>query len=233
MGPIINGFEKDEEYTKKNEDYMAYIEDHINNVKAAFQHLFRNPEKPFEKMGKLTGKDLEIVLDKVEMTVDLHDSSKYTDEEFPAYRIKFYPTAKEKEALEHDKAYAAMVEAEFQLAWRNHYLHNNHHPEYWRWIEKIKKEGYPDTTFARNTPREEPYRMSPAAILHMLCDWHAVSMRFNDNPVNWYNTQAVDERKAMHPQTRKLVEDLLEQLYGVEVYRGENVRPQETAGGAE
>lgn len=231
---IINNDElRDDEYSQKCEEYAKYIDEHVMNIKAAFNDLFRNPNKPFTNFHGITGEKLDNILNKLEMAVACHDSSKYTDEEFEAYRAKYYPTTKEKERMEHDAFYAQLVNAEYDVAWKHHFITNDHHPNHWKWItfENIKRPVYTDsgkeaagavetvkTKVILKTPREVALPMKPIAILHMICDWQAMSTKFNNRTTDWYMSErSKDERAALNPSTKVIVEELLEQLYGVKI----------------
>ena len=51
--------------------------------------------------------------------------------------------------------------------------------------------------------------MTLDAIVEMLCDWEAMSLKFNTNTVEWYKNEAIDEKKAFSLNTKAIVEDLL------------------------
>lgn len=100
--------------TEKREEYMKYIEDHINNVKSAFMIFVKInwDENLISKSDILT----------LQYRVNNHDQSKYSDEEFEPYRKKFF-SVNDKECED--------CEEEFEEAWEHHYMCNDHHPEYW------------------------------------------------------------------------------------------------------
>lgn len=222
----------DKEYIKKCEEYTSYIDEHIANVKTAFQNLFRNPDKPFTNFHGITGDKLAKVLDTLEMLVANHDSTKYIDEEFEGYRAHFYPTTKESQRMETDSFYKSLVESNYNLAWFHHLTFNDHHPDFWKWVDIIDMQ-VPDTSTVREggpvsmktvkqrvilkTPKDVANPMKPIAILHMICDWEAMSIKFGSSTSDWYINKAEDERKALNPKTRKIVEELLRQLYDCEI----------------
>lgn len=229
---ILNEDFVDEEYTTKCEEYAAYIDNHVANVKEAFQKLFRNPDKPFTNFHGITGDKLNKILDTLEMLVNSHDSTKYIDEEFEGYRAYHFPTKKESHRMEADSFYKALVESNYNLAWFHHFTLNDHHPNFWKWVDIIDIK-VPDVSAAKEgelapiktekqrvvlkTPREVANPMKPIAILHMICDWEAMSIKFGGTTPDWYIHKAHDERKAFHPKTRNIVEELLVQLYGCEI----------------
>lgn len=225
MGQVLNlNHEVDEQYIAKCQEYTAYIDEHVKNVKAAFYNLFRNPAKPVIKIGNLEGPKLERLLRQVEMKINVHDSSKYTPEEFDAYRRRFFPTDQEKRLDAIDPIIADAAEENFEQAWKHHCLNNDHHPIYWKWIDiqeiiednvvdgkpvKIRKKVH----VKRTLPKETAERMSAESVLHMICDWEAMCTKFGGNVIEWYVSSAQDEQAAMYPATKKMLESILEMLY--------------------
>ena len=59
--------------------------------------------------------------------------------------------------------------------------------------------------------------MTPIAICHMICDWEAMSIKFSGSTVDWYINKADQERRDMSENTRKLVKQIMEYLYDVEL----------------
>ena len=98
------------ELDNKEKEYMAYIDEHISNVQNAYL-----------KYGETLCKLLNISPFDLFEKVAIHDQSKYSEEEFDAYRNYFYPCTDEKRNKE-----------EFDIAWKHHYENNPHHPEYWK-----------------------------------------------------------------------------------------------------
>lgn len=222
----------DDEYIVKCEQYTAYIDEHIANVKAAYGKLFKYPEKPFTEFHGIKGERLNKLLSQLEITINCHDSSKYLEEEFDGYRANFYPTHKEIERAKEDSFYSDLITSRYELAWFHHFTTNDHHPKYWKWVDFVDvkvpdvaaaKEGSPTPmkfvkqAVVLKTPKQVASPMKPLAILHMICDWEAMSIRLKSSTPDWYIKYAVDERKDLNPQTRVIVEELLTQLYGVEI----------------
>lgn len=93
----------------KEKEYLAYINEHIANVRLAY-----------EKYGKQLCEVLNISQYELLSNINKHDQSKYLEIEFNGYRQYFYPCSDETK----DKTL-------FDLAWIHHQNHNPHHPEYW------------------------------------------------------------------------------------------------------
>ena len=51
--------------------------------------------------------------------------------------------------------------------------------------------------------------MTLDAIVEMICDWEAMSIKFNTSTVDWYKTKAIDEKKAMSDKSKEITEELL------------------------
>lgn len=116
-----------------------------------------------------------------------HDKSKYDEEEYAAYDAYFYGGNKTQEVLDN-----------FNRAWLHHIHHNPHHWQYYILIQDD------DETICV----EMPY----CYVLEMICDWWAFSWKKSDlfEIFKWYD----DHKKhiQLNPQTRKIVEDILNKL---------------------
>lgn len=187
---ILNDTDTDlMERNAKEKEYLDYINEHIYLVKLSFAKYI----VPILDMTNISeyAQD-EAIKDAIAITaknVLNHDSSKFGDDEFDQYRAKYYPTQKEKNA---DSDYTALVDSRYEDAWKHHYENNPHHPEHWKDHEN-------------NICRD----MSLEAILEMICDWEAMSLKFNTNTLEWYETKAKDEKACMSLKTKAILEDLL------------------------
>lgn len=97
------------ELSIKENEYLNYINDHISNVRLAY-----------EKYGEILCKLLNIKNYSLLNNVRHHDESKYTSAEFEGYRQYFYTCSDE-----------TKNEESFNYAWIHHQNYNAHHPEYW------------------------------------------------------------------------------------------------------
>ena len=111
-----------------------------------------------------------------------HDDSKYSSLEFDAYRIKFFPKKNEEQSKKH-----------FQFAWNHHQKSNPHHWQHWiMW----KPEG------------SIALEMNYYYILEMICDWTAMSLKFNQKSVSeWYEKEK--DNMLLGTRTRVMIEDRL------------------------
>lgn len=178
------------ERVKKEEEYYNYIVKHISFVKDALERYFIPLLDKNNICHTVSDDELFAAIEAVRNRVESHDSSKFLDDEFYSYRAKYYPTANESKG---DSDYIALVDEKYNDAWKHHYTHNRHHPEYWVDSET-------------GVPRD----MELDAIVEMICDWEAVSTMFGTNTLEWYQTQAKDdEQKQMTGRTKEIVEDIL------------------------
>ena len=99
---------------RKEAEYRAYIDEHINNVKTVFNAMKRMELVPPE------------ILPQLEKNVEAHDKSKYSEEEFDGYRCKFFPVSD-------SEKFAAR--SAFGRAWEHHKIHNLHHWESPTWFD--------------------------------------------------------------------------------------------------
>lgn len=89
--------------------YKLYINEHILNVK-----------KAFDVYNKVLCEHFSIDSNKLLKNILVHDASKFSKIEFEGYRQYFYPVKNDKRD-----------ENKFNIAWKHHYTNNPHHPEYW------------------------------------------------------------------------------------------------------
>ena len=197
MGTIINeesliiGNQSSEalERNQKEEIYMNYIKDHIAKVKKCYEMYFIPLKEVTAISSLVSDEELKDAIDELGEIIDTHDASKFTDAEFGPYRAKWYPTLAEQNA---DLDYQELMEDKYEDAWKHHYETNDHHPMHWV---------NPETGVSSD--------MSLRAIIEMLCDWEAVSLKVGTSTVEWYKNDAKEEKAAMTPNTKDIVEDLL------------------------
>lgn len=107
-------------------------------------------------------KKYSLIYDMYDLHCDIrsHDRSKLSKEEFVPYRRKFFPTEYEKKNCQKE------INRDFKNAWIHHKLHNRHHWETWS-----KEIGNP---------------LSGRHIVHNICDWMAMGMKFGDTAQSYY-----------------------------------------------
>lgn len=136
--------------TTQEQNYMDYINEHINNVQIAW--------------GTMKIQLDDFLPTKVKMDVDKlvneHDRSKFTPEEFDAYRNWYYPAEGETKDAE-----------KYNKAWVHHYTNNPHHWQFWKDKE--------DATLEDKIPY----------ILEMIADWTAMGYKYNDTPQQFYEKE--------------------------------------------
>ena len=190
---------QDLERNIKVQEYLDYINEHIQNVVLMFNRDFypflANEDKiiPNEYFNK---DEFKAAIEELAGEINNHDASKYSEEEFSAYRRHFHPT-KAEEAEEDQQT----QRDEFEAAWEHHYTSNPHHPQYW-----LNK----DTGVSTD--------MSLRAIIEMICDWNAMSYKFHQNTIDWYESKADKEKKAMTDRTKAITEFILYKLIPPYVY---------------
>ena len=161
--------------TEKQREYLAYISEHCANVVRSYSTL----KERLKVFLGLSNQDMRMLYS----NIITHDLSKYTDEEFEAYRNNFYP--EEGEKVDKEK---------FELAWQHHYKMNPHHWEHWV-----------------NFETKETQPIPPLYIAELICDWNAMSIKFGGNPLKYYESKKNDI--ILHPQTRKDLKRVLNLLY--------------------
>lgn len=106
------------EYTKKRQEYLEYIQEHKENVKKSFKYIFAENDLFMNKH------DIRLVIEEMKdgLIINSHDNSKFSDEEFEPYRRYFHSVNEEEKSLS---------EEDFEKAWEHHYRTNAHHYEHW------------------------------------------------------------------------------------------------------
>jgi hypothetical protein len=127
--------------------YKKYIKEHRTNVKLAWNELIN-------WIDFINYEDWKAVND----LIRAHDKSKYSKEEFEAYRNFFFFEDGDKKA--------------FTYAWNHHQKTNPHHWQYWL----MYKDG-------KTIALEMPFKY----VIEMFCDWLAMSIKFDNLPSKWYN----------------------------------------------
>lgn len=181
---ILQETEHNKQIVEKEEEYMEYIKDHINNVHKAFENMYKIKDK-FEDIDR---DDISDAIESVKEKgiINIHDESKYSDEEFDAYRRHFHSVDdKEKEESEED----------FELAWKHHYENNPHHPEYWI------KDG------------DQPVDMKIEYIVEMACDWIAMSYSKGGTALKYLEDNREKKQKVMTENTMSTLETILNIFY--------------------
>lgn len=115
----------------------------------------------------------------IDSIIKNHDKSKYTDEEFEPYRQYFYPKNNKEGNLKW-----------FNIAWNNHQKTNKHHWQYWVMIEDEGNQVVLDMPFYY--------------IIELLCDWTAMSIKFNNKPSQWYKDNK--DKMVLSNKTQKVIE---------------------------
>lgn len=160
------------------EEYKEYIIGHKERVKQFADWLVENLPELFDEFGTETFYEL----------IDEHDDSKFSEEEFEAYALKFYgPQDINGKPLEFVPGY--------DEAWRHHWMHNEHHPEFWLGED-----------------------MPLIYILEMLCDWGSFSIDKGDLTElskYYYEHAKNDEEKNLSDSTKETIEEILSKIDSV------------------
>lgn len=165
--------------------YDEYLEDHIENVKKAFNWMI--------DQGVLDFLDLnDDEIEKYSKVIYNHDNTKYWADEYEAYDRYFYP-----DEYEDNPPFSQRVE-EYQRAWLEHMHRNPHHWQYWVLIN--------DNGFFTVLPMPEVY------IIEMICDWWSFSWKKGNlyEIFDW-----IDENSPhilLDDETTRLVEKILNRI---------------------
>ena len=160
--------------------YNNYLKAHIGFVNKAF-HDFILPV--LQEDESISSQEIANIQDQIKQ----HDSSKYTDSEYPGYLQWFYPS----DESEKDKD-------QFNQSWNHHQHVNPHHWQYW---------------ICRSDKDEDIILdMDLASVLEMLCDWSSFQFMeefdMSGNAHDWYKNHG--KKMILSDNTRKLVEEYLD-----------------------
>lgn len=164
-----------ERVSNRREEYEAYLEQHISGVKKVYEKI---------KDVLLTESDLTVEdLTALDNQIDLHDASKYEDEEFYPYLYHFYPSQA-----------GANDEVAYDRAWNHHQKHNPHHWQYW--------------ILQKDSGARVLLDMPENYVIEMLCDWSSFQYKNPESTANnWYTNNK--DKMLLSENTRKVVEKYL------------------------
>ena len=177
---------------EKEQEYLDYINNHIENVNKAFK-MYMLPILNMNNISTLiSDEELKDSIRRLEPLIDTHDASKFSDAEFDGYRMRWHPTATEEAKQKEDPELAMTIRERYEKCWEHHYTTNAHHPKHWLNLETGISED-----------------MSLDAIVEMLCDWEGMSLKFGTSTLKWYEEKAKDEKAVLSAKSKQIVEDLL------------------------
>lgn len=173
----INIFKKIKRFflIKKQEyKYKKYIKEHRDNVFKAFLEM--------QKCPLIYQYCDEKLIEKLKSRILIHDMSKYSKEEFDAYRKNFFPiNNSEKENNKEN----------FEKAWQHHWQNNPHHWQYRQNKKDFSKENDEDIL----------------NVLENICDWLAMGYKFNDRPYQYYEKNK--EKILLNKEETKFLEHII------------------------
>lgn len=155
-------------YLEENE---KYINEHIERVQQFADWLKENVPELFDEI------DIELFDDMIRE----HDASKFSEEEFEPYAQKWFNSSGKT--------------PEYEAAWKHHWMHNEHHPEFWLGED-----------------------MPLIYILEMLCDWGSFSIKsgnLRELSDFYYKKAKDDEDKMFSDATKEIIEEILTKINSV------------------
>lgn len=158
-------------------EYSEYIVNHISRVNTCMEWMNRH---------KVASCPIHI---------HNHDDSKFSEEEYDAYDMKFYGKSDFRYI---EDVTQEEIDREFDYAWLHHIHNNPHHWQYWLLHED-------DGGF-------KPLEMPINYVYEMVADWWSFSWAKNkrEEIFSWYEEHK--DKMVLHPATRALVEDILAKI---------------------
>ena len=158
---IINDPNVPEAQKIQEKKYKAYIDNHKKNVVETWEELKKNKIIYDYIMTQNQKENIENIESIINKNVQMHDNSKYDEEEWEPYRKHFYSVNEEEKKSS---------KKEFGKAWEHHKKTNTHHHEH---LEEI------------NQNNEMPL----TDVVEMCCDWISMSKVLGGTALSWYKSQ--------------------------------------------
>ena len=158
---IINDPNVPETQKIQEKKYKAYIDNHKKNVVETWEELKKNKIIYDYIMTQNQKENIENIESIINKNVQMHDNSKYGEEEWEPYRKRFYSVNEEEKKSS---------KKEFSKAWEHHKKTNTHHHEHWEEINKNNE-------------------MPLTDVVEMCCDWISMSKVLGGTALSWYKSQ--------------------------------------------
>ena len=158
---IINDPNVPETQKIQEKKYKAYIDNHKKNVVETWEELKKNKIIYDYIMAQNQKENIENIESIINKNVQMHDNSKYGEEEWEPYRKHFYSVNEEEKKSS---------KKEFSKAWEHHKKTNTHHHEHWEEINKNNE-------------------MPLTDVVEMCCDWISMSKVLGGTALSWYKSQ--------------------------------------------
>lgn len=145
--------------------YREYINNHIKAV----QESYNVAEKAFKDIfPELYTNNGRAALNQLLINLEIHDKSKFDDNEFHYYAARFFPVKNTNPESENNKK-------NFQIGWLHHVHNNAHHPAHWALVDNG------DVIILD---------MPDIYIIEMLCDWMAMSKYYNSTTLEYWKSES-------------------------------------------
>ena len=158
---IINDPNVPETQKIQEKKYKAYIDNHKKNVVETWEELKKDKIIYDYIMAQSQKENIENIESIINKNVQMHDNSKYGEEEWEPYRKRFYSVNEEEKKSS---------KKEFSKAWEHHKKTNTHHHEHWEEINKNNE-------------------MPLTDVVEMCCDWISMSKVLGGTALSWYKSQ--------------------------------------------
>ena len=178
-------------------EYDEYLSEHIENVQRGLSWMRDN----LKVSGLIDDRAMDIACE----NALIHDSTKTSSEEYPAYDEYFYGG---------NKSYK--VCQDFDYAWLHHQKFNKHHWQYWILIkDQPDIIDDPFNTELPKMPTLKPMLIPLEYVYEMIADWWTFSWKSGNlfEIFKWYNRNS--SYMLMHDKTRAVVNCILQEMYKI------------------
>lgn len=167
---------------ESKEKYTEYINNHIKAVQEAYETAINGFKAVFPEVYE---DDKQVF--QLSINLQHHDRSKFDENEFWYYAMRFFPV----NGIDPE---SEKVKKDFKIGWLHHVHNNAHHPNHWALVDDNK-------VILINMP--------DIYIIEMLCDWMAMSKYYNSTTMKYWESDSA-KKLPMSAHTRTKVDEFME-----------------------
>ena len=168
---------------ESKDKYTDYINNHIANV----QEVYDKNADVFKSVFPNVYNSKQVM--QLYINIENHDKSKFDENEFWYYAMRFFPV----KGIDPN---SEKVKKDFKIGWLHHVHNNAHHPNHWALVD--------DNQIYL-------FDMPDIYIIEMLCDWMAMSKYYNSKTIDYWNSDS-GKKLPMSEYTKSKVNEFMEAM---------------------
>ncbi len=164
---------------------MTFVDEKILSGKELeYRNYIIQHKKNVELSWDILKKDIndDCLYFTIDALIQIHDNSKFSTEEFGKYRQFFFPNEGDEKS-----------KTSFAFGWNHHQKSNPHHWQYW--------------VMYKGGDHVEALKMPFEYIIEMVCDWMAMSIKFNTSLADWFYDNL--DQMLFHEDTFRMLEPMV------------------------